>query len=176
VNRGAEVTLVCGPTSEIVPSGLSLIKVNTAAEMYEACMQNFKDADMAIMSAAVADYTIANPSSQKIKKASDSLILELTKSKDILKSLGGIKRDNQLLVGFALETADEKENALKKMKDKNADVIILNSLNDQGAGFGHNTNKISIFDNEGNQSEFGLKSKAEVASDIINYLVKLLHA
>lgn len=117
--------------------------------MYEACTNQFASSDITIMSAAVADYTIAHPADQKIKKESDSMMLELQKTKDILKELGQRKKAGQLLVGFALETNNEKENALKKLHTKNADLMILNSLNDAGAGFSHNSNKIVIFDKQG---------------------------
>jgi phosphopantothenoylcysteine decarboxylase/phosphopantothenate--cysteine ligase len=127
------------------------------------------------MAAAVADYTIAEPSSIKIKKASTSLTIELQKTKDILKSLGEIKKENQILVGFALETNNEIENAILKLKSKNADFIVLNSLNDAGAGFGHQTNKITIFDKLGNQYNFDQKLKSEVAVDILNTILNINH-
>lgn len=176
MNRGAEVTLVCGPTAEHIPGGIGLHRVTTAAEMYEACTNQFASSDITIMSAAVADYTIAHPADQKIKKESDSMMLELQKTKDILKELGQRKKAGQLLVGFALETNNEKENALKKLHAKNADLIILNSLNDAGAGFGHNSNKIVIFDKQGGEYYFDTRPKTEIAADIINVILKHLHA
>jgi phosphopantothenoylcysteine decarboxylase/phosphopantothenate--cysteine ligase len=171
-NRGAEVFLVCGPTAEKINPGIQLTRVQTATEMDEACQHIFPAVDIAIMSAAVADYTIAAPAKEKIKKSSDSFLLELVKTKDILRSLGTIKKANQLLVGFALETDNEKSNALAKMESKNADFMVLNSMRDSGAGFGGDTNKISIFDRKGNEYNFGLKSKREVAADIINTIIK----
>ena len=174
--RGANVTLVCGPTSENISADINLIRVKTAAEMYEACHQLFSKTDIAIMSAAVADYTIVNPAENKIKKTSGNINIELEKTKDILKSLGEIKKKNQLLVGFALETENEKENAIAKLKSKNADFIVLNSLNDNGAGFGFDTNKITIFDRSENEFQFEIKSKQEVAVDIINTILNSSHA
>lgn len=174
--RGAEVVLVYGPGSATIPSGIKVIKVISAADMYEACTKEFKDADIAIMSAAVADYTIVNPAANKIKKENENLVLELEKTKDILKSLGTEKKNGQFLVGFALETNNEKENALKKLASKNADMIILNSLNDAGAGFGFDSNKIVIFDKQGNEHPFETKSKQAVAADIVNTILKLQHA
>ena len=174
--RGANVTLVCGPTSENISADINLIRVKTAAEMYETCHQLFSKTDIAIMSAAVADYTIVNPAENKIKKTSGNINIELEKTKDILKSLGEIKKKNQLLVGFALETENEKENAIAKLKSKNADFIVLNSLNDNGAGFGFDTNKITIFDRSENEFQFEIKSKQEVAVDIINTILNSSHA
>ena len=173
--RGANVTLVCGPTSENISADINLIRVKTAAEMYEACHQLFSKTDIAIMSAAVADYTIVNPAENKIKKTSGNINIELEKTKDILKSFGEIKKKDQLLVGFALETENEKENAIAKLKSKNADFIVLNSLNDNGAGFGFDTNKITIFDRSENEFQFEIKSKQEVAVDIINTILNSSH-
>ena len=173
--RGANVTLVCGPTAESIPENIHVEFVQTANEMYNKCHAHFSNCDMAIMAAAVADYTIAEPSLIKIKKASSSLSIELEKTKDILKSLGEIKKDNQILVGFALETNNEIENAISKLKSKNADFIVLNSLNDVGAGFGHQTNKITIFDKLGNQYNFDQKLKSQVAEDILNTILNINH-
>jgi phosphopantothenoylcysteine decarboxylase/phosphopantothenate--cysteine ligase len=128
------------------------------------------------MTAAVADFTPKNPSDKKIKKENESLSLHLVKTKDILMEAGKIKTKNQILVGFALETNNEKENALKKLTQKNADFIILNSLNDDGAGFGTKTNKIVIFDRKGNESHFEKKQKTEVAKDIINAVIEYRNA
>ncbi len=175
-SRGADVTLICGPTSAAMPQGIKLVKVKSAADMLAASLASFKEADIAVMSAAVADYTIADPAEQKIKKSDSTVQLTLTRTEDILKTLGAIKKQGQLLVGFALETEHEKENALKKLASKNADMIVLNSLNDAGAGFGTDTNKISIFDKEGREFFFELKSKKEVAADIVNHIVNRLHA
>lgn len=176
LKRGATVSLVCGPVTEQVPSGLKLYRVQSASEMYDTCLQIFPTADVAIMSAAVADYTVAEPAHQKIKKQESALVVELVKTKDILKSLGDVKKENQYLVGFALETENEKSNALKKLESKNADLIVLNSLRDAGAGFGHNSNKITIFDRQGHEFGFDLKSKADVARDIVNTIEQSVHA
>lgn len=170
--RGAEVTLVCGPVAEPVNNNINLIKVTSAAEMYEACIDIFAGKDIAVMSAAVADYSVSDPAPEKIKKNGESLTINLQKTKDILKALGERKKPGQVLVGFALETNNEKENALKKMHEKNADMIILNSLRDPGAGFGHDTNKIVIFGKAGTEEHFDTKSKKAIASDIINSIIK----
>lgn len=172
-NRGANVTLVLGPSVESVSAGINIVRVNTAAEMYDACVNCFKEIDIAIMCAAVADYSPVTVSKEKIKKKEDTLFVELKKTKDILKKLGQLKTDKQILVGFALETANEENNAIKKITDKNADFIILNSLNDEGAGFGYNTNKITIFDKAFNKFSFEMKSKEAVAVDIINTILKI---
>ena len=174
--RGAEVTLICGPVSEEIEKNIQVIKITSADEMYNACVDIFPGMDIAVMSAAVADYSIIEPSTEKIKKNGDSLVLHLKKTADILKALGEIKKDKQLLVGFALETNNERENALKKLNEKKADMIVLNSLNDRGAGFKHDTNKIVIFDRNGNTYPFEMKSKAKVASDIINTIINFSHA
>jgi phosphopantothenoylcysteine decarboxylase / phosphopantothenate---cysteine ligase len=176
-NRGAEVSLVLGPSSLSVSiPGVTLQKVQTANEMYEACVAEFGDSDVAIMSAAVADYTPVVQSHEKIKKTGESLTLELVKTKDILKSLGDQKKSGQILVGFALETTNEKEYALRKLENKNADLIVLNSLNDEGAGFGYDTNKITIFEKSGHQLAYERKPKQQVAKDIVDRIVNLLHA
>ena len=175
-NRGADVVLILGPSVIKVPEGIEVIKVKSANEMYEACINRFNAIDIAVMSAAVADYTPVSLSKEKIKKTDNVFNIELTKTKDILKSLGERKTNKQLLVGFALETNNEKEYALKKLQTKKADMIVLNSLNDSGAGFGYDTNKITIFDKQGNEYPFDIKSKNEVAKDIVNTIIKLLHA
>jgi phosphopantothenoylcysteine decarboxylase/phosphopantothenate--cysteine ligase len=175
-NRGAEVTLITGPISQSTNGAFNTIKVTSAEEMYDACLKIFPQTDIAVMSAAVADYSIAKPSSEKIKKNSDQLTLELIKTKDILKTLGEQKRPGQFVAGFALETNNEKEFALKKLHSKNADMIVLNSLKDEGAGFGHDSNKISIFDKSGNEYHFETKSKTAVAADIVNTILKISHA
>ena len=174
--RGAEVSMVLGPSNVKVAAGIKLIKVKTAAEMFSACEKIFPETDIAIMSAAVADYTPVKTSTEKIKKTENDFSVQLTKTKDILKTLGVLKKNGQLLIGFALETNNETENALQKLQSKNADMIILNSLQDAGAGFGHDTNKITIFDKTGKSYPFDLKSKEEVAKDIVNSIIKLLHA
>ena len=175
-NRGAVVTLITGPSQlEFSANGLSVTKVTTAEQMFDACHEHFGTTDLTVMAAAVADYTPVVMVDKKIKKGENFLALELTKTKDILKSLGEKKTGKQVLVGFALETNDEKENALEKLKKKNADMIILNSLNDAGAGFGHDTNKITIFEKGGEEFSFTTKSKTEVAKDIVDTIIRLYY-
>lgn len=174
-SRGAEVTLVLGPSSQKVPAGVELVPVRSAQQMYDACVARFEQMDWAIMSAAVADYRPAEIADQKIKKKTDTLQLELVKTADILKQLGSIKKNGQCLVGFALETNNEKEYALKKLESKNADLIVLNSLNDAGAGFGYDSNKITIFDKKGGEYFFDTKPKAAVAADIVNTIIRYCH-
>jgi phosphopantothenoylcysteine decarboxylase/phosphopantothenate--cysteine ligase len=172
-HAGAEVTLVLGPTSLAIPAGIKVTRVSSADEMFNECMSVYKDADIMVMNAAVADYTPVNIAPEKIKKNGDLLTLELTRTKDILKHLGEVKTGKQVLVGFALETTNEAEYAQKKLKEKNADMIVLNTLNDPGAGFGFNTNKITIFEKGGAIHHFETKSKAEVANDIVNTIIQL---
>ena len=174
--RGADVTMVAGPLQEDLDlTGLRVKKVRSAEEMYNAVQSVFGKSDITIMAAAVADYRPVTTASQKIKKTGNSLTLELTKTKDILKSLGEKKRSDQVLVGFALETHNEKEFALEKMKKKNADMIVLNSLQDAGAGFGHDTNKITIFEKGGQEFYFETKSKTAVAHDIVDTIIRLYY-
>ena len=169
---GAQVILVTGPTHlKSDYSSVKTIPVISTKEMYEAVHKYFSSVDVAILSAAVADFRPKKISLSKIKKNSDSLSLVLEKTEDILASIGSIK-EKQFLVGFALESDNEITNAIKKLKSKNLDLIILNSLKDLGAGFGVATNKITIIDKELNQIEFQLKSKAKVADDIIDEIVK----
>lgn len=175
-NRGGKVTLVLGPSAIPVNPGVNVIHVTSAAEMLDACEKEFADADMAIMSAAVADYKPLSAAGEKIKKTTDELTLTLTKTADILKTLGGLKKDNQVLVGFALETNDGAAYAIQKLQTKNADMIVLNSLQDAGAGFGHDTNKITIFDKTGKAYPFDVKSKKEVAKDIVNTIIQQFYA
>ncbi len=171
-NRGAEVQLILGPSEINVKNSIKTERVTSANEMYEACMKNFEANDIIVMAAAVADYTPLNRSKEKIKKLENGFSLELIKTKDILSRAGELKSDKQILVGFALETENEKENALNKLSKKNADLLVLNSLNDAGAGFGHNTNKITIFDRNGKEYKFQIKSKNEVAADIVNTIIE----
>ena len=175
-NRGAEVHLVLGP-SNITPhhARIYVHKVQTAEQMYQVCMKEAAGSDIAIMSAAVADYTPLVKSEQKIKKTSENFTINLAKTKDILKSIGEIKKEGQILVGFALETSNEREYALNKLKSKNADLVVLNSLNDEGAGFGHDTNKITIFEKDGMETSYERKPKQQVAKDIVDRIVKLLY-
>ena len=175
-SRGAIVGLVLGPSAEYVSDNVEVTRVQTAAEMYEACVKKFNDTDIAIMCAAVADYTPLNVAKEKIKKTEESYVLQLKRTKDILKKLGELKTEKQLLVGFALETENGNVNALKKIASKNADFIVLNSLQDDGAGFGHDTNKITIFDKDGVFHAFDKKSKEKVAEDIIDTILKQKNA
>lgn len=175
--RGATVTLILGPSLlDIAANGIDVIRVNTAEEMYNICQKLFPETDIAVMAAAVADYSPVTTAGEKIKKRQETLKIELKQTKDILKGLGEKKRDGQLLIGFALETNHEKENALEKLKKKNADVIVLNSMKDEGAGFGHDTNKITIFDKGGEQFNFDLKPKNEIAKDIVDTIIRLYYA
>ena len=173
-SRGAEVTLISGPVNIEASSSIKLIKVKTAEEMHIVSVSEFKNSDIAIMSAAVADYRAKNIVDNKIKRDNAELIIELEANKDIAADLGKQKKENQILVGFALETDNEEENAIKKIEKKNLNFIVLNSMNDKGAGFGTDTNKISIIDNYNKKTIFELKSKREVAKDISNYLVNNL--
>jgi phosphopantothenoylcysteine decarboxylase/phosphopantothenate--cysteine ligase len=169
---GAEVILVSGPTHlSVNNSCIKLIKVQAAAEMYEACHQFFESVDVAIAAAAVADYRPKNVAQQKIKKKEDTLTITLEKTKDILASLGTIKK-NQFLIGFALETENEIDNAKLKIQKKNLDLIVLNSLNDKGAGFGEPTNKVTFIDKNFVIEPMDLKSKEAVALDIINKIIQ----
>lgn len=175
-NLGAEVTLVTGPTQLTVKHSLiQVIPIKTAAEMYDAVHQHYSDTDIAILSAAVSDYRPKNTSQKKIKKKAVSLHIELEPTKDILASLGVLKK-HQFLVGFALETDNELAHAKQKLKNKNLDAIVLNSLNDKGAGFGSPTNKITFIDKQLHTTAFTLKSKAEVAKDIFNEILNRIHA
>ncbi|MBK7628291.1 MAG: bifunctional phosphopantothenoylcysteine decarboxylase/phosphopantothenate--cysteine ligase CoaBC [Bacteroidales bacterium] len=172
---GAEVTLVLGPVS-IAPSdnNVSVINVTTAESMASECIKKFPDCDIAILSAAVADFTPEKVKGAKIKKDGNELILKLKPTIDIAASLGRIKKESQLLAGFALETNNELDNAKEKLVRKNLDIIVLNSLRESGAGFGHDTNKITIIDRNNNIDKFELKSKEETAKDILNKIVSML--
>lgn len=170
---GADVTLVSGPSALKLPKGVDTISVTSAAEMLHACEEHFEAADIVVMSAAVADYTPVEVASQKIKKKENEFSIELKKTVDILSTLGAKKKENQLLVGFALETNNELENAKDKLIRKNLDFIVLNSMQDKGAGFATDTNKVTIIDRSGNTREFSLKSKEEVAKDICSIIVSL---
>lgn len=174
--RGANVHLVLGPSTEKIPANITVSNVVSAQEMFDVCNAKFSSQDIAIMAAAVADFTPVEVAKHKIKKSAANLTVELKKTIDILATLGTQKTPNQLLIGFALETNDEKENALKKLQSKNADMIVLNSLNDKGAGFGGDSNKITIFDRLGNEQSFETKSKQLTAVDIINSIIKFQHA
>jgi phosphopantothenoylcysteine decarboxylase/phosphopantothenate--cysteine ligase len=170
-NLGAEVILVTGPTSlQVKHSLINTIRITSAQEMYTACHDHFNNVDVMIAAAAVADYRPKNIASQKIKKNDATFTIELEKTKDILASLGEIKK-NQFLIGFALETENEIENAKLKIQKKNLDLIVLNSLNDDGAGFGKDTNKVTFINNHFVIEPQELKSKEDVAIDIVNKIV-----
>ena len=173
---GAEVILISGPTNEVFKHHLvNIINITSAEEMYNEVHRFYNDVDIAILSAAVADYKPKNVANQKIKKKEASFTIELEKTKDILKSLGEIKK-HQFLVGFALETNNELEHAKAKLKSKNLNLIVLNSLQDKGAGFGGSTNKVTFITNTDKVIEHQLKSKAEVASDLLQQILKQIHA
>ncbi|MGE0638271.1 MAG: bifunctional phosphopantothenoylcysteine decarboxylase/phosphopantothenate--cysteine ligase CoaBC [Bacteroidia bacterium] len=173
--EGAQVTIVLGPSS-VLPanSAIKVLHIESAQEMYNTCTRLFKTHDIAIMSAAVADYRPAKVSATKIKKQDAALTIQLEPTPDTLAALGKLKTKKQTLVGFALETNNEVENAKKKVKSKNLDFIVLNSLRNKNAGFRHNTNKISIIDRNNKIHNFELKNKDEVAKDIIAHLTKKL--
>ncbi|MDZ7899768.1 MAG: bifunctional phosphopantothenoylcysteine decarboxylase/phosphopantothenate--cysteine ligase CoaBC [Arcicella sp.] len=172
---GAEVTLVSGQVALKSPDAtINLVKVRSAKEMFEASERYFAEADIIILAAAVADYTPLVVADKKIKKKEDTFTIELTKTTDIAKTLGQQKRPEQLMVGFALETDNEVANAIGKIQSKNLDMIVLNSLQNVGAGFGHDTNKISIIRRDGTMIDFDLKSKQDVAQDIISVISEQL--
>ena len=169
--RGAEVSLVLGPSAVLVnPIVKNILRVESSDEMYHAVRQIMPSIQLGIFSAAVADYKPKEVSEQKIKKSGETMNIELVKTIDILKAAGETKKEGQVLVGFALETQNEIENAQKKIVTKNLDMIVLNSLNDQGAGFLLDTNKVTLIDRENKITKFELKSKREVAVDIVNYI------
>lgn len=168
---GVSVTLVTGPTSIRATHPLvTTIKVESSSQMFSACETAFETADIAVFAAAVADYTPLEVAKEKIKKNDATMSLELTKTIDIAKALGAQKRAGQIIVGFALETNDEMTHAKSKLEKKNSDFVVLNSLNDKGAGFGHDTNKITVIDRTLNVKVFDLKSKNEVAQDLVNLI------
>lgn len=170
---GAEVILISGPVNLILNHpNIKRIDVESAEQMYNTAIEQFATADSAILCAAVADYRPKQKEDSKIKRKSDEMDLKLVKNRDIAASLGAMKTKKQTLIGFALETDHEYENALKKIETKNLDFIVLNSLNDKGAGFQHDTNKISIIDKHGSKTDFDLKTKKEVAHDIIEFCIQ----
>ena len=175
-NLGAEVVLVSGPVGlRLEDPMVNVVSVSSAEQMYEAVHEFYTDCDVAILSAAVADYRPKEVASEKIKKKEGTLTLELEKTKDILASLGANKT-NQFLVGFALETENELENAKTKLKKKNLDLIVLNSLRDKGAGFGKDTNKVTLITKGNKVIPFQVKNKKEVAKDILTHIIDQLHA
>jgi len=173
--QGAQVTFITGPAAvEPQHPSVKIVRVKTASEMLEQAKNEFDSCQVAILAAAVADFAPANTSTDKIKRGKENLDLQLEPTTDIAETLGKMKRQNQIIVGFALETHNEVENAIDKLTRKNLDIIVLNSLNDAGAGFGHNTNKITLIDRNGKQKSFELKPKSEVAQDIANAIIDLL--
>jgi phosphopantothenoylcysteine decarboxylase / phosphopantothenate---cysteine ligase len=176
-NEGAVVTLVTGPTQlHTTHPSIHVVHVTSAEEMHQACATVFPQADVTVLSAAVADYKPSVKADQKIKKKEETVTIELTKTHDIAASLGKLKHNGQLIVGFALETEHERTNALKKLESKNFDMIVLNSLNDAGAGFGHDTNKVTLIQGNGAEQVFDLKDKKAVATDIVQAIIKKIHA
>lgn len=171
--QGAKVTLVTGPTDlHTSHPRIDVTHVVSAEEMYGACVSVFHEIDIAVLAAAVADYRPAVQHDQKMKKTADDTTLSLVPTKDIAATLGGMKKDGQFVVGFALETENEKANAIGKLSSKNLDMIVLNSLRDEGAAFGHDTNKVTIIDRQQKPVSHELKSKKEVAEDIVNAIVE----
>lgn len=171
------MTLILGPSAiPIAGNGIHVLRVHTAEEMYQATMKEAGYSEIIIMSAAVSDYTPVSPKTDKIKKKGDKLVIELKKTKDILKSIGEQKKPSQVLVGFALETSDERKNAQEKLFTKNADLMVLNSLNEEGAGFGYDTNTITIFGKDGTEMHFENKPKQEVARDIVHTIIRKYYA
>lgn len=172
---GASVTIISGPVQiKNTNPEITVISIESASEMYEQCLTVFPEVDGAVMCAAVADFTPENYSENKIKREKDNLSIQLKPTIDIAAQLGQLKSEKQMLVGFALETNDELNNAFSKLKRKNLDLIVLNSLNDEGAGFGVDTNKITMIDKGNNHTIFELKSKAEVASDIVGRIILVM--
>ncbi len=171
VQMGAEATLILGPVEGVnISPKIRVIRVTSAEEMYEAAKNEFPASDVAILAAAVADFRPAERFDQKVKSDREELVIRLVPTPDIAAELGRMKTNKQILVGFALETENELQNAMEKIRKKNLDYIVLNTLRDEGAGFGYDTNKITIIDKVGNQKEYPLKSKIEVAEDILKYL------
>jgi phosphopantothenoylcysteine decarboxylase/phosphopantothenate--cysteine ligase len=173
--RGAEVELVLGPTGLTVDlPGVKLVPVESAEDMYRACLERFPGSAITVMAAAVSDYAPVSFSPMKIKKDAGTLSLELSRTRDILKTLGEQKKNGQILVGFALENRDEKAYARRKLESKHADMIVLNSLNDPGAGFGFDTNQVTIFEKDGSETGYDRKPKQAVARDIVDRIINLL--
>ena len=173
--NGAKVTLISGPVHLATPAGnIERIDVISSEEMYEACMKEADNSDIIIMAAAVADFRVENYQGSKIKKSSDTFNLKLIQTPDILRDLGQRKKPEQIIVGFALETDNELDNAKAKLQNKNIDIIVLNSLRHKGAGFATDTNKITILDRNGIIREYEMKSKSKVADDIVAYISDFL--
>ena len=170
---GAEVTLVLGPVLESIPEGMKIIRVESAKEMFEACIIAFENSDLAVLAAAVADYRPINVSDNKIKKKDSPFELHLEETEDIAAALGKMKKENQKLICFALETENEEAHALKKLERKNADLLILNSLRTEGVFFGSENNAITLFHSDTSKKEISLKSKTEIAKIISNEIAEL---
>lgn len=177
-DEGAKVNLISGPSALAPPSGLEITSVTTAAEMHQACLAHHDSADIAIFSAAVSDFRPQNPSDRKIKKEKgvDELSIKMVKNPDIAADLGSRKRNGQFHIGFALETHEGEVNAGRKLENKNLDMIVLNLLGDEGAGFGHDTNKVTFIFRSGEKSSFTLKSKDKVANDIVSAIIEKTNA
>jgi phosphopantothenoylcysteine decarboxylase/phosphopantothenate--cysteine ligase len=174
--RGAQVTVVLGPTSfPLNLGGLKIIRVQSAAQMYQAATKGFKTSDIAVLCAAVADYSPVKAEKEKIKKTGEQLELKLTRTKDILKQIGHTKTKKQVVVGFALETQNEKEYAIKKLKEKNADLIVLNSHNEKNKAFGGDQNQVTVYDRQEKEYIIPLQSKEGVAKEIIDLIVKKIN-
>ncbi|MCK5764511.1 MAG: bifunctional phosphopantothenoylcysteine decarboxylase/phosphopantothenate--cysteine ligase CoaBC [Bacteroidales bacterium] len=171
--RGGDVTLISGPTALNAAEGINLVGVTSADEMHKACMENFEEADIIVMTAAVADYTPESVAEEKIKKSGDRMVLKLKPTKDILAEMGKKKKPGQFLVGFALETEDAVTNAEKKLKNKKLDLIVLNSPKDEGAAFGVETNKVTMITKDFQQTKYDLKLKLDVAIDIVDKIKEL---
>ncbi|NLR64064.1 bifunctional phosphopantothenoylcysteine decarboxylase/phosphopantothenate--cysteine ligase CoaBC [Chitinophaga varians] len=176
-DAGAQVKLVLGPTNQTTHhNGIDIIPVQSADDMFRSVIAVYPLSDIVVAAAAVADYRPAQVADKKIKKGEDKFSIALEKTHDILRTLGNNKGPQQLLVGFSLETNNEREYALKKLRDKNLDMIVMNSLADPGAGFNYDTNKVTLFDNRGKERDIPLKSKQEVARDIVSAIIELQHA
>ncbi|WP_349316498.1 bifunctional phosphopantothenoylcysteine decarboxylase/phosphopantothenate--cysteine ligase CoaBC [Chitinophaga sp. MM2321] len=176
-DAGAQVQLVLGPTHLTTQHpGITIIPVKSAEDMYNSVLAIFPQTDIVVAAAAVADYRPAQVADKKIKKAEQALSISLEKTTDILRTLGNNKKPHQLLIGFSLETNNEKEYALKKLREKHLDMIVMNSLADAGAGFNYDTNKVTLFDSKGNENSLPLKSKQAVAKDIVSAIIELQHA
>jgi phosphopantothenoylcysteine decarboxylase/phosphopantothenate--cysteine ligase len=175
--RGADVDLILGPDS-VLPQNdrIKVTRIVSADEMLDACNSRFEDADIAVLAAAIADYKPAVAATEKIKKNSDTLTLELVRTPDIASVLGKQKRNGQILVGFALETNDAEANAIEKLTKKNMDMIVLNNPHEDGAGFGHDTNKVTFLFPDNKRENFELKSKKDVARDIVDAIHKMTKA
>ena len=174
-DRGFDVLLIAGPVHIVaVNPAIKRIDVVSADDMYRAVMQHFSESDVAVFCAAVADFTPTVAADRKIKRKTDDLVIRLKPTQDIAAAAGRQKRQGQFIVGFALETDDEEANAVDKMQRKNLDMIVLNSLNDQGAGFGYDTNKVTVIERNGRRTDLPLQSKTEVARRIVEAVIEKL--